>query len=201
MNLRRGCPGKRRNLPNTSAMGKAKETTAVGAEARNKYCLPSDYWVPNYGALLPVRLMLKRFSTGELVEHVVFHSANHRNHLLDLQDYKSNQITTTTYRGATDLSPKQEEYTGSGTAPLVCSMHVPISWELETIIIIRRCLLFGRQSPIWASIQCNFLKTQETAQSQELRPTLKRLDVCPIVSNQLSNSRKVKIPRCPRIED
>ena len=109
MNLRRDFPGKRHKLPNMSSMSKVKETTAVGAAARNKYVLPTVDWSPEYGSPLPLKLALKRFTTGELVEHVVFHSENPPNHLMDLQDFKSNQMTTTTYMDATELSQKQEE--------------------------------------------------------------------------------------------
>ena len=60
--------------------------------------------------------MLKRFRTCELVEQVVLHSAHRPNRPLDMQDYKSYQIATTTYLGATDLPAKQEEAQSAGTS-------------------------------------------------------------------------------------
>ena len=78
-------------------MSTEQATVSVGASAANKYCLPVDDWGPKYGTLLPMRIDLRRFATGEICAHVVFHSENPPNRLLDLQAYVSNQMTTRTF--------------------------------------------------------------------------------------------------------
>ena len=97
MKQRRLFPGKRQKGPNLKCMSITQDSTAVGASARNKYVLPLSLWEPQYGELLPLRITCRRFTTNELEVHVVFHSENPPNHLHDLQDYNSNQMTTTTF--------------------------------------------------------------------------------------------------------
>ena len=97
MNLRRCEPKKRHETPLMKCMSTQSNTATVGAAQRNMYLLPVCLWDPKYGTLLPQRLTVRRVTTGQLEEHVVFHSLNPPNHLLDLQDFKSEQIATTRF--------------------------------------------------------------------------------------------------------
>ena len=93
---------------NMNCMSVEKSTESTGATARNKYVPPVDLWEPKYGILLPMRLMLKRFTTGELVEHVVFHSEKPPNHLLDLQDYTAASLATMAFISTEDETPSDQ---------------------------------------------------------------------------------------------
>ena len=64
---------------------------------RSHYCLPTSIWLGKYGTLTTRRLILRRVTTCELVEHVVFFSTNPPGELMGLQDFKSEEMTTTTY--------------------------------------------------------------------------------------------------------
>ena len=99
---------KRHPMFNMNCMSVEKSTESTGATARNKYVPPVDLWEPKYGILLPMRLMIKRFTTGELCEHVVFHSENPPNRLLGLQDFTASTLATRTFISTEDETPLGE---------------------------------------------------------------------------------------------
>ena len=72
MENRRTNPIKRQKAPNMQCMSTQSAPVSVGDSLRNRYCVPTSMWMDKYGTLTHGRLMLRRVTTGELVDHVVF---------------------------------------------------------------------------------------------------------------------------------
>ena len=117
MKLRREQPGKRHNLPNMASMSSVQNTSSPGGSVRSKFCLPKELRGPKYGELMPFTVRLKQFTTGLVKEHVVFHSENPPNHLHDLHDYKSNEMTTVTYLDSEEANELQISAACSQSTP------------------------------------------------------------------------------------
>ena len=100
MHQRRILPKKRHKTPLLKCMSVESATSSVGAQVRSQYVLPTDEWEAQYGTLLPHKMMCRRITDNCLVEHIVFFSLKPPVHLMNLQDFKSNQLTTTTYVSA-----------------------------------------------------------------------------------------------------
>ena len=108
MNCRRQNPRKRFKTPDTKPFTKQKSTSTAGGSARNKFCLPEDEWSPKYGQLLPLKVKIHRLTDGLLCTHVVFHSVSPPNHLLNLQDYRSDQLAITTFLQTDDTEQSED---------------------------------------------------------------------------------------------
>ena len=128
MQLRRG-DRKQHKLPPMACMAVEQMTASIGAAVRNCYCLPTKDWKDSYGTLLNMKIMLRRVSTGELCEHVVFHSTKPPNHLIDLQDYVSNQMTTQIYMDHPNQNISEGQSADPTSSTSAPSGRVPIKEE------------------------------------------------------------------------